>query len=102
MLQSPCLRPLLDWILLPKTPLTIILELPDLRRDLIHPIHLVPKPLASNKSNRKSQSMESNAFAKSSFRRAQVMLFLHQRLMNSCKIATPSVIFLPLIKAVWD
>lgn len=75
---SPYLRLRLDCILFLRTPLTIMLELPILRRDIIQPIHLKLKPRATNISLRKSQSIESKAFAKSSFKSAHVILFLQQ------------------------
>jgi len=44
---SPCLTPLLQWIVLPGTPLKRTEDVPEEKMSFIHFIQLGPKPLCS-------------------------------------------------------
>ena len=65
---SPCLTPLLQWIVLPGTPFRRILVVPDEKMLGIQEIQVWPKPLCLRMSRMNSCSSLSKVFSKSSLR----------------------------------
>jgi hypothetical protein len=65
---SPCLTPLLQWKVLPGTPLRRTEEVPEPRMSLIQLTHLEPKPLLYKISIIAWCSSLSKAFSKSNLR----------------------------------
>jgi hypothetical protein len=100
---SPCLNPFLFQSFgLPDHFLSFISTCPPSVKDNIHLHQVGEKPFVRRVCCKEDQLILSYAFSKSIFKIIPLFFFLCIPCMVSCDTMTPSIMFLPGKKAVWD
>jgi len=99
---SPCLTPFLVSKKFPTSSFTLMFTLPPLMIWSIQLHHIGGKPFILKVCWRKDHLTLSKAFSQSSFKITPSNLFLCILWMVSCRITTPSKIFLSFMKDDWE